>query len=144
LRTYLDASVLVSMFSIDANSPRAQGLLASIDPDLSLSDWGVTEFSSALAVGMRVGRLTAADRDAAEASLGSWLGANGLPEPVQPDDIRMGRSLIRATPLPLRASDALHLAVAQRLGDAVATFDVQMARAAIDLGIPTADLSPHA
>jgi hypothetical protein len=143
LTTYLDSSVLVSMFSIDANSPRAQALLASIDSDLSCSDWCLAEFTSALAIGMRVGRLTTADRDAAEASLGTWLAVNGRAEPVQPDDIRVGRSLIRATRLPLRASDALHLAIAQRLGDAVATFDIEMARAAIDLGMPTVDLSPH-
>jgi uncharacterized protein len=139
LRTYLDASVLVSMFSIDANSPRAKVLLASIDADLSLSDWCLTEFSSALAIGLRVGRLTAGDRDAAEASLGSWLGANWRAEPVQPNDLRVARSLIRTTGLPLRASDALHLAIAQRLGDVVATFDIEMARAALDLGIPVAD-----
>jgi predicted nucleic acid-binding protein len=131
------------MFSVDAHTGRAMAWLAAPDLDLSFSDWCLTEFSSALALGFRAGRLTSADREAAESALASWLGQDAQVEAILSDDIRAARSLIRRTQRPLRASDALHLAVVRRLGDSVATFDVGMARAAADLGIPVEDLSPH-
>jgi predicted nucleic acid-binding protein len=140
LSIYLDASVLVSMFTIDEHTTRARGWLGAVDRALSLSDWTLTEFSSATAIGVRVGRFTEADRDEAEARLGAWLGSSEVVESVDPDDVRMARGLIRATRLPLRASDALHLAITHRLGDTLATFDVGMARAAADLGIAVEDL----
>jgi predicted nucleic acid-binding protein len=135
LRTYLDASVVVSMFTIDVHSNRARTWLDAERRDLSLSDWSLAEFSSAIALGVRVGRLSETDRHGAEALLGAWLGSNARVDAVQADDIRVARSLIGATQLPLRASDALHLAIAKRLGHTIATFDVGMARAAADLGL---------
>ena len=123
------------MFTIDAHSIRARSWLTSAPRSLSLSDWSLAEFSSAIALGVRVGRLSQTDRHGAEALLGTWLGSNPAVDPVQADDIRVARSLIGATQLSLRAGDALHLAIAKRLGHDVATFDVGMARAAADLGL---------
>jgi predicted nucleic acid-binding protein len=144
LNAYLDTSVLVSMLTVDDNTRAATAWLSSAPRRLSLSDWSVTEFSSALALGVRTGRLTQADRTAAEVALRSRLDVDRQVEAVVADDVRTARALILATGLPLRAGDALHLAIAQRLGDAVATFDARMREAAVDLGLRVEDLSPHA
>ena len=143
MNAYLDTSVLVSMLTVDDNTPAASVWLLSASARLSLSDWSLTEFSSAIALGVRTGRLTETDRAAAEASLGSWLTPDRRVEAVAPDDVRTARALILASRRPLRASDALHLAIARRLGDALATFDVRMSEAAVSLGLSVEDLSPH-
>ena len=64
------------------------------------------------------------------------------------DTVMLTRQLLEdaGTMLPLRlcSLDAIHLAAAQRAGDAlrvVLTYDTRMLLAAEDLGIPTA--SPH-
>jgi len=143
LNAYLDTSVLVSMLTVDDNTPATSVWLSSASTRLSLSDWSLTEFSSAIALGVRTGRLTETDRAIAEASLGSWLTPDRRVEAVAPDDVRTARALILPSRRPLRASDALHLAIMRRLGDALATFDVRMSEAAVDLGLRVEDLSPH-
>jgi uncharacterized protein len=135
LNAYLDASVLVSLFTIDDHTPRALAWLAGASDRLYVSDWTLTEFSSALAIGVRTARLTLGDRDAAESALQLWLNAQRTPESVRNDDVRTARALLRATPLPLRGADALHLAIAQRVGHALASFERRMCEAAADLGI---------
>jgi uncharacterized protein len=140
LNAYLDASVLVSMFTVDGHTPRASEWLRLAHDRLHLSDWTLTEFSSAIAVGVRTARLTIGDRDAAEEALRSWLSTQRAPELVRSDDVRAARALLRATTLPLRAGDALHLAIAQRIGHAIVSFDRRMCEAATDLGIAVEDL----
>jgi predicted nucleic acid-binding protein len=140
LNAYLDTSVLVSMFTTDAHTPRVAAWLPSAANRLALSDWGLAEFSSALGIGVRVGRITADERQAAEGTFEMWLGPDQSVSPVEPDDVRMARSLIRAARLPLRAGDAMHVAIARRLGCALATFDIRMAEAATELGVPLEDL----
>jgi uncharacterized protein len=135
LNAYLDTSVLVAMLTVDSHTPRVRAWLPSAISRLTISDWGVTEFSSAVAIGVRTGRFMPADRVAAEAAMEAWLGHGQPVEAVRPEDIRAARRLIGATQLPLRASDALHLAIAQRLGAAVAVLDTQMRVAAADLGL---------
>ena len=144
MSAYLDASVLVSVFTTDDHTPRVLAWLARASERLCVSDWTLAEFSSAVAIGVRTARLTIGDRDDAETALQSWLSSQRPPEPVHSDDVRTARSLLRATALPLRAADALHLAIAQRIGHAVVSFDSRMCEAAVDLGIAVEDLWPHA
>jgi hypothetical protein len=56
---------------------------------------------------------------------------------------RILKRLMNQTGAPLRASEALHLAIARRTGHTLATFDSGMRRAAEDIGLPVEDLSPH-
>jgi len=140
LNVYLDASALVTMFTVDAHRQRLSLWLASVTGRLTLSDWTLTEFSSALAVGRRIGRLNHAESEAVEAALESWLHSEPPALAVDAVDIRTARRFIRSTTLPLRAGDALHLAIASRAGCSIATFDNAMRRAATDLGVPAEDL----
>jgi predicted nucleic acid-binding protein len=138
LTAYLDTSVLVSMFTADDHTPRTRSWLAGVQGPMALSDWTVTEFSSALAVGLRVGRLTASEVASAEDALDTWLGRSSPPLTLAPQDVREARRFIRSIGVPLRAGDALHLALARRAGLSVATLDLGMRRAAEHIGLAVA------
>jgi len=56
-------------------------------------------------------------------------------EAVTPDDVRAATRLVRRFDLALRTPDALNLAIADRCGATVLTFDAKMALAARALGI---------
>ena len=131
------------MFVADAHSPSVVGWLSAEPRAVTLSDWTVAEFISVLGVATRGGRIRTAAKHAAEQALDTWIGQHGSALAVLSEDVRRARVLMNQTGLPLRASDALHLAVARRTGHVLATFDAGMRRAAEDLGLPVEDLSPH-
>jgi hypothetical protein len=140
LTVYLDTSALVSLFATDTHTPRVQALIARSPEGVIVSEWGLAEFTSALAIGIRTTRLQAHERDQAEATLNAWLARNGPALSLEPGDGESARQLIRATLRPLRGGDALHLAIVRRLGCALASFDRRMHEAAVDLGMMTEDL----
>jgi predicted nucleic acid-binding protein len=55
---------------------------------------------------------------------------------IEAVDLRHATQFVRRFDLMLRAPDALHAAVCQRLGPTLVTFDQRLARAAAALGIP--------
>jgi predicted nucleic acid-binding protein len=65
-----------------------------------------------------------------------WLATTGGGVPVTADDFVRARSYVRISRSGLRSADALHLAVVERLGLTLATFDTVMRRTALDLGLP--------
>ncbi len=132
---YLDASVVVSLFADDAHSVAAQGVVSTRDP-LLISDLTAAEFASALAIHLRTGRAAEAEVRAALARFDQWSELNALRVEVFSSDIRRADALIRQLDNPLRMADATHLMIAQRLGAALATFDVVLAREAGRLGVP--------
>jgi len=139
LSVYLDTSFLVAMFVIDANETAAINFLTG-KPDIITSDWAVAEYSSALGLMVRIGRIAPYDRAAAEADL-DRLVANRTPiVAVSSEDIVETRRLLRSARSPLRTPDALHLALCRRLGTPIATFDEGQRRAAIEFGIAVARL----
>jgi uncharacterized protein len=142
LAIYLDTSVVMSMFIIDAHSHDARSWLARNTQPLTFSDWTAAEFTSAAAVAARA-TLSPGVRASAEQAFSAWVALRGGALAVTSADVRQARVLMNSTREPLRASDALHLAVVQRTGDTLAAFDIGMARAATALGIPVEDLSPH-
>jgi uncharacterized protein len=142
LPVYLDTSVVVSMFIVDAHTPDATAWLARNTQALSFSDWTATEFTSAVAVAAR-SAVSPGLRAAAEQAFNAWIAQRGGALAVTPGDVRQARLLMNSIRDPLRASDALHLAVVQRVGDSLATFDGEMGRAATALGLQVEDLSPH-
>ena len=132
---YLDTSVVASLFTTDTHSDRAAAWLPAVSSRLALSEWTIAEFSSALAIMERARRLPANDRSRAEAAFDSWVSRQRSAHPLGPGDAITARRFILGVARPLRAGDALHLALAQRLGFSLATFDGGMAAAATDLGI---------
>jgi predicted nucleic acid-binding protein len=140
LTIYLDTSVVASLFTTDTHSVRAAAWLPAVSNRLALSEWTIAEFSSALAVMERALRLPANERARAEAAFDSWVSRQRSPHPLGPGDAIAARRFILGITRPLRAAAALHLALVQRLGLSLATFDDRMAAAAADLGIPVEDL----
>jgi uncharacterized protein len=136
LNAYLDASALFAQFVIDPHTTRLVRWLVGAQGRVVLSEWTLAEFSSAIGVATRRGRIGADEQQKAEATVDAWLATRPLPYPVLAGDGESARRFIRNTPTPLRAGDALHLAIVHRLGFALVTFDDRMAAAASDLGIP--------
>ena len=139
MTVYLDASVVVSLFVADANTLRAWRLV-ELHPVAVISLWTIAEFSSALGVQDRMGRLKTKERALAEAKLDQWLGA-GI-EQIAPtaEDYLTVRRILRASQLNLRTPDALHLALCGRLRADLASFDKRMVQAAGELGIPAIEI----
>ena len=134
MTTYLDASVVVALFTADPHTEKAKRIVAALER-LIVSALTAAEFSSALAIHYRIRRATEAGVRAACATFDSWRGT--VPERAQiaPSDLRGAEALIRQLEHGLRAPDAMHLMIASRLGASLATFDGVMARAASKLGL---------
>lgn len=133
MSVYLDASVVVPMFVAETTSPRVDAWLTA-QPDIRLSQWTVAEVSSALSHRQRTGRLSPAEREAAEIELDRWLASGAPVLDVGPDDLEAARVLLRFDPR-LRTPDALHLAVVERTQAALATYDRQLAQSALAIGV---------
>jgi hypothetical protein len=132
---YLDTSVVVSVFLPDVHSGRVLAWLGGLSDGPALSTWTVTEFSSAAAGQERVKQIAPDQRLLAEQHFDAWL-LTVEQTPVLRADFELARDLIRRGRTRLGAPDALHLAVARRLGARLASLDAVMADAARDLGLP--------
>ncbi|WP_425228452.1 type II toxin-antitoxin system VapC family toxin [Sphingomonas sp.] len=136
MTTYPDASVLVSAFADEPNSATALAFLTSLPEDtLLVSSWTVTEIASALGIKVRTGTLEADQRRPLHLAITTYLTrtAQWL-EPIA-RDFTAAVELMLATDQPLRAGDALHLAISSRLSATAWTFDRRMAQAGQALGL---------
>lgn len=134
MSVYLDASVLVPLFVNDTFSDRAESLLQAASANFVVSDFLRAEFASVIARMVRVGQVTSDEAPRAFTRLDTWAGAQDLAETTT-QDIRLSEIWLRRLDLNLRAPDAVHIAIASRLGASLATFDVRMAGAAQALGV---------
>ena len=137
MSTYVDTSVIVSFFLRDDHATVARRW-AETGPDVAISDWTMTEFSSALSHHMRRGVLTDQERKAAEAAFDRWA-AGGRVLEVARERFREARTLMQVHRR-LRAPDALHLAIVRHEGLPLATLDDDMRDAALAEGLPVVDL----
>lgn len=130
---YLDASFLVPLFVDDDWTERARAW-AMTEPEVVVSDWAVTEFSSALSLHVRKERLDPNERDEAENALNWWLTGRVAEEPIDQEDVPQARFLLHRHSK-LRAPDALHLAIVLRLKAGLVTYDLDLAAAARAEGV---------
>jgi predicted nucleic acid-binding protein len=129
----LDTSVLVAAFTKDAQSERAEHWLDRAAPFL-VSDWAAAEFSSAIRTKVRQGYLEAPFVQEVETFFDAWSRRQGGHRPVISTDHVVARLLV-SRHVGLRAPDALHLAIALRLGAVMATFDRQQEGVALAEGL---------
>jgi hypothetical protein len=61
-----------------------------------------------------------------------------IPE-IATEDVVLAEAMLRRLDLNLRAPDAIHIAIARRLGATLMTFDDKMARSAHALGLAVAE-----
>lgn len=136
---YLDASALAKIYLPETDSKELNSSLRG-RRDIRVSDLSVTEVISALARRRREGALSAEKAARLHRALVADLSA-GLFEEVlrlDPRTHREAERLLLSSSIPLRALDALHLALA-RSGTAlcIITFDVRLALAAHQVGLRT-------
>jgi predicted nucleic acid-binding protein len=135
LSLYLDASILVALFSNDSFTSAADAALRGRDLPVMVSDFAAAEFASAIGRRARNKELSTREAAAAFAAFDGWLGRGATPVEIAPADVRMAERFVRQLWLALRAPDAIHIAMAHRFGAELATFDSRMAAAAAALGV---------
>jgi len=131
---YLDASVLVALFVIDPVSTRAAAFLSAHPSIVIISDFGAAEFSSAVARRVRTGDLTREDGQLAFLNFDAWTARAASREEITAADIGAADRILRRLDVNLRAPDAIHIAVTQRVQAMLVTFDRSMAASARTLG----------
>jgi hypothetical protein len=137
---YLDTSAIVDFVIPGAFSRRADAFLAANPDGLAISDFAAAEFAAVIARRVRSGELQTDEARDALADFDGWSGRATLRIEVAPVDIAQADGYIRRLDLPLRAPDAIHLAIARRWGATLVTFDRGMATAARSLGVAVAEV----
>ena len=134
---YLDTSILVSVLGNENATAACQRWLSEVAPgELAISDWVVTEFSSALALKLRTGQLKVEHRADCLAEFARLVEESFHLIAVTRQDFRSAARYTDMHETGLRAGDALHLAICANHGFKLVTIDQTLATAATKLGVP--------
>lgn len=135
---YLDTSLLVAALTNEVATVRVQTWLGGQAPEaLLISEWVVTEFSSALSVKVRTGTVSAPHRAAALAMFTRMAAESFTVLPVATSHFRTAARYADDSALGVRAGDALHLAIAGQRGATLCTLDTRLAERGLAVGVNT-------
>ena len=134
---YCDTSALIKLFLSEPGSAEFTGIVRG-RADLLVSDLAITEAASAISRRVRQGATTLEEARRAQHTIIESL--DGAPylrvELTREVHRRAERLLLTLTNIPLRAADALHLALALSARAAsLASFDMRLATAARAVGL---------
>ncbi|MBD0415433.1 type II toxin-antitoxin system VapC family toxin [Oryzicola mucosus] len=128
---YVDTSILVSALTVETRSlEMQQWLIAASQTDgVLISEWTITEFSSALSVKERTGQLTWEGRGSALQSFRALIRDTFEVRTVTRQHFLFAAGLSDQSKIGFRASDALHAAVVILEQVTLATLDRRLAAA---------------
>lgn len=138
MNIYCDTSVLVALFTDDSFSKQADLLFRGQAFVAVVSDFGSAEFASAISRHVRMRELTLEEARESFADFDTWVANTAKTVETISADIRFAETILRRLDLSLRTPDALNIAIAQRIGAELATFDSRMAENAKALGVALA------
>ncbi len=134
---YLDTSVLIASFVIEAATDRVQAWFRDNDQPLAISDWSIAEFASGLAKKSRMEVVDPSERNEAELGFAAFCEESAAILTVSRASFRRAAELVRSSEHPLRSPDALHLAIAAEQGATLVTLDGVQGKAGFAVGIDT-------
>jgi len=132
---YLDASILLALLTNNPLTPRADAFMRANTPALIVSDFAAAEFASAMARRVRTGGITPDEARVAFSTFDAWAARATRREQTKAADV--SEAFLRRLDLNLRTPDALNIAIAQRIGAALVSFDEKMSPSARALGTST-------
>jgi predicted nucleic acid-binding protein len=135
---YLDASVLIALFTDDPFTSRADAFLRADALVLVVSDFAAAEFASVIARHVRTKEITADDARIAFSTFDAWTARATQRVQTTAADVAAAEAFLRRLDLILRTPDAINIAIAQRIAATLVTFDEKMIASARALGTPVA------
>jgi predicted nucleic acid-binding protein len=134
---YFDASYLIPLVRVEPLSNRVESFIESLSPTgFVTSLWTLVECRSALAREVRMGKMSTDLFARCRRELDEFLSASVRLVLPGEEDYRLAVHMIEDHQSGLRAGDAMHLAMARRLGSAyLLTLDRKLAATAQAKGI---------
>lgn len=136
---YLDTAVVLTLFVREPMSESVGKWIASRRQPLAFSDWGLTECASALGLRLRRGELGAESATRAFQAIASFATESCELIACAGHHQKEAQGLLTRVDLPLRAGDALHLAISQHVQATLVTGDKQLMAAAKAIGAKVRD-----
>jgi predicted nucleic acid-binding protein len=137
---YFDTSFLVALLIAEPSSDRADRFAKEHPSSLIVSDFAAAEFASAMARRVRTKATTIDEARADLSDFDAWALRSTFRTEISPADVAVAESFLRRLDLTLRTPDAIHIALARRVGATLVTFDERMKANAQTLGIAPADV----
>lgn len=130
--------MLVAALTREAETERMLTWLGTQDPEqLAISDWVITEFSSALSIKLRSGQINATHRANALAVFTTMCTETFTLLPISGPQFRTAARFADQQALGLRAGDSLHLAICADHGATLCTLDRQLCDAGAAVAVQT-------
>jgi uncharacterized protein len=130
----------VALLTSEPDSARAETFARTHAEELIISDFASAEFASAISRRVRMKEMPLDEGMIVFAAFDRWALTATSSLDISNADVALAATFLRRLDLPLRTPDAVHIAVARRVGAMLVTFDQRMAENATALGVPVAGI----